>query len=138
MSAHQRFLLTGVKVGPDPAEPGPPSTSVNSQSGGKVSGMKSTSASKVAAPGLLAGDYNGALPVREDAVGNFAPNKVPLSGGSIAGSIQSWNLDDFLGLADYNHTYSYLDNGSSKVSNPMFSLKVLAVMLHGVMFIVLC
>ncbi|OWM88563.1 B-box zinc finger protein 22 [Punica granatum] len=117
VSAHRRFLLTGVKVGLDPAEPGPSSSSVNSQSGGKISETKSTSASKGVAQLPLSGDHNGALPMRQDAARNFVSGKVPLSGGSVAGSIQQWNLDDLLGFTEYNHAYSYMDNGSSKADS---------------------
>lgn len=117
VSTHQRFLLTGVKVGLDLAETGPSPSSVNSQAGGKISGTKSTSASKGAAQVPLHVDHNGALPMRQDAEEKFAPSKLALSGGSAAGSIQSWNLDDFLGLTEYNHTYNYMDNGPSKVIN---------------------
>lgn len=56
--------------------------------------------------------------MHQNSRGNFVLSKVPRSGGSVAGGIQQWNLDDFLGLAEHNHTYSYVSNGSSKVSIP--------------------
>ncbi|KAK4794086.1 hypothetical protein SAY86_012080 [Trapa natans] len=116
VSAHQRFLLTGVKLGLDPAEPSPSSTSVDSQPRGKMSGM--TSRIAYSGGGPLTGDYNGALPeMREDSIGNLGMDKLPLSGGSIAGSGQLWGLDDFLGLDEYGHAYGYMGNGSSKADN---------------------
>ncbi|KAK4750679.1 hypothetical protein SAY87_004161 [Trapa incisa] len=117
VSAHQRFLLTGVKVGLDSADSCPSSSSVNSQPGGRISETKPYSARKEADALPLPGNCNGGLPMRQDSSENFVPSKVPLSGGSVAGGIQQWNLDDFLGITEYNHTYGYVGNGSSKADS---------------------
>lgn len=118
VSAHQRFLLTGVKVGLEPSEPGPSSSPVNSQSGGMVSEPKPSSMSRGGQQFPTSNESNGDLPMRTDA-GNLASSKMqlPFSGGSLVGSISHWNLDEFLGFSEFNHTYSYMDNGSSKADS---------------------
>ncbi|KAI9184702.1 hypothetical protein LWI28_000131 [Acer negundo] len=114
VSAHQRFLLTGVKVGLEPADLGGSSSSVKSTSGEKVSETKSHSLSRRGTPMPLTGEYNQVLPGNADGVGDFTMTKVSFAGGSAAGSIPSWQMDDFLGLPEFNQNYGYMDNGSSK------------------------
>ncbi|KAK1573092.1 hypothetical protein Q3G72_020267 [Acer saccharum] len=113
VSAHQRFLLTGVKVGLEPADLGGSSSSVKSTSGEKVSETKSHSLSRRGTPMPLTGECNQVLPGNAGGVGDFT-TKVSFAGGSAAGSISSWQMDDFLGLPEFNQNYGYMDNGSSK------------------------
>lgn len=115
VSAHQRFLLTGVKVGLEPTKPGPSSSSGKSQSGEKISEQGFLSVSKRNAPVASDIQYNKVLPTQITGVGNFAPTKAPFAGGSAAGSIPQWQLDEFLGLNEFSQNYGYMDNNSSKV-----------------------
>ncbi|CAN4104282.1 unnamed protein product [Withania somnifera] len=107
VAAHQRFLLTGVKVGLEPVDPGGASSSGTSQSIQKVSEAESAPLSKRNAPLLL--DAGG--------VGDFSPAKSPFAGGSGAGSMPQWQFDEFIGLNDFNQDYGYMDHGSSKADN---------------------
>ncbi|KAJ9183038.1 hypothetical protein P3X46_006957 [Hevea brasiliensis] len=116
VSAHQRFLLTGVKVGLEPTDPGASSSSVKSPSGEITSEAKSHSVSRRGTPLPLTSPCNGVLPAQ---VGRqeFEPYKVSFSSGSAAGGIPEWQIDEFLGLTDNSQNYGYKDNGSSKVDS---------------------
>ena len=114
VSTHQRFLLTGVKVGLEPAEPGSSSLSGNSHSGEKISEPE-LRPSRRPAPVSSSSQYNKVLPTQVNGVGDFVPTKTRLTGGSAAGSIPQWQFDEYLGLNDFNQSYNYIDNGSSKV-----------------------
>ncbi|KAF5948675.1 hypothetical protein HYC85_014632 [Camellia sinensis] len=114
VSAHQRFLLTGVKVELESSEPGASSSSGNSNSGVKISETESRFLSKKGTPMSLSGQCNKVLPAQVSGVGDFAPTKFPLAGGSAAASIPQWHSDEFVGLTELNQTYGYMDNSSSK------------------------
>ncbi|KAI8008619.1 B-box zinc finger protein 22 [Camellia lanceoleosa] len=114
VSAHQRFLLMGVKVELESSEPGASSSSGNSNSGEKISETESRFLSKKGTPMSLSGQCNKVLPVQVSGVGDFAPTKFPLAGGSAAASIPQWHSDEFVRLTELNQTYGYMDNSSSK------------------------
>ncbi|MBA0549853.1 hypothetical protein Golob_020861, partial [Gossypium lobatum] len=113
VSSHQRFLLTGVKVGLETTDPGASSSDVKSPSSEKTSETKTNSTSRRAAPMAFTGGYNEVLPSNLGDVNNEL-TKVTYAGGSTAGSIQSWQMDDIFGLTDFNQSYGYMDDGSSK------------------------
>lgn len=115
VSAHQRFLLTGVKVGLEPTDPVASSSSVKSQSGEENLETKSHSVSRIDASLPMAVQCNKVLPIPVGGVGDFAAPKAPYSGGSVAGSILQWPIDEYLGHPEFNQSYGYMDNGSSKV-----------------------
>ena len=116
VSAHQRFLLTGVKVGLEPTQPGSSSSGGKSNLVGKQSENGTPSVSKRGNPMPLTCDYSKTLPIPGGGVGDFVPTKVPFSGGSGATeSIPSWNIDEFFGLNEFNQAYGCMDNGTSKV-----------------------
>lgn len=116
VSAHQRFLLTGVKVGLEAANTGASTSSVRSTSVEKSSETKSPSLSRRNTPmALTAGEYSQGLPGTAGGVEDIAMTKVSFSGGSASGSIPSWHMDDILALPEFNQNYGYMDNGSSKV-----------------------
>lgn len=117
MSAHQRFLLTGVKVALEPADPGASSSSIKSLSGENILDMKSHSLSRRDALMPVAAECKEVLPASSGGVGDFAMNKVSFAGGSAAGSTPSWHMDDFLALPELHQNYSFMDNGSSKVTH---------------------
>ncbi|WOG81546.1 hypothetical protein DCAR_0100697 [Daucus carota subsp. sativus] len=114
VSAHQRFLLTGVKVGLEPTdERSAPSSSGKSQSPDKVTETESRPLSKKNNNVALEGQNNsGHFQVGE--VGEVAPTNSPFGGGSDCESFQQWQLDEIFGVSDLNQNYNYMDNGSSK------------------------
>ncbi|XP_059661399.1 B-box zinc finger protein 22-like [Cornus florida] len=113
VSAHRRFLLTGVKVGLESTEPVISSLG-KSHTGEKILEKESRSLSKRGSTMSLDGQYNRVLPIQAGGAGDFAPSKLPFAGDSSGGSIQSWQLDEFLGITEFNKNYSYIDNESSK------------------------
>ncbi|KAL6975577.1 hypothetical protein U1Q18_024369 [Sarracenia purpurea var. burkii] len=114
VSAHQRFLLTGVKVGLEPTEPGASSSSGKSHSGQKILETESPSLSRKGTS-MLAGQYNKVLPSRVVGTGDFPPTKLSRAGGSAAGSIPQWLLDEHIGSNEFNQIHGFMDNDSSKV-----------------------
>ncbi|KAJ4836149.1 hypothetical protein Tsubulata_038860 [Turnera subulata] len=115
VSAHQRFLLTGVKVGLEPADPGASSSSGKSPSGGKTPEAKSLSDSTRGISMRPATTGNDVSPAN---IGrDFGSAKAPFPVGSSAEGIPQWQIDDFLGLPDFNQNYSFMDNGSSKADS---------------------
>nr|AGZ84443.1 B-box-type zinc finger protein 22 [Artemisia annua] len=96
VSSHQRFLLTGVKVGAEAADLDTPSTSKKSNA---------TKNSILLSPTV---QYNNPVPVQ-------AAPSLPSTGGSSVNDIQQWQFDEFLGLTGVNQNYNYVKNVSSKV-----------------------
>ncbi|CAK9151748.1 unnamed protein product [Ilex paraguariensis] len=117
VSAHQRFLLTGVKVGLEPTEPGASSALVKSPSVEKMSEPESRTLSRRVSSMSLAGQYNKLLPVQVSGVGDFVPPKLPFAGGSGSGSSPQWPLEEFFGLTELNQSSGYMDTGSSKADS---------------------
>lgn len=113
VSSHQRFLLTGTKVGLEATEPGASST-VKSPSSEKTSETKSNSLSLMSASIPLGGEYNEIQPAN-DGVGNTALARASYAGGSVAGIITSWQMDELFGITDFNQSFGYMENSSSKV-----------------------
>ncbi|RDY13307.1 B-box zinc finger protein 22, partial [Mucuna pruriens] len=118
VSGHQRFLLTGVRVGLEATEPGASSTSLKSDSGEKISDTKSSSVSKKVSTMPQPSDYNEVLPVEVGGVGEFPPAKESFGGGSTAGNISQWTIDEFIGLNDFSQNYDYME-GSSRADRGM-------------------
>jgi len=114
VSGHQRFLLTGVRVGLEATERGASSSSVKSQSGEKTSDAKSSSISRNVTSMPQPSNFNEMLPSQMGGVEDFAPNKVSYGGGYTAGNISQWPMEEFLGLNEFSQYYNYMD-GSSKV-----------------------
>lgn len=112
VSAHQRFLLTGVRVGLEATEPVPPSPSMKSDSGGKASDTVSTSVSKKVYSTPQPSQYNDMLPTQVGGIDDFQPTKVSYGGGST-----NWPLDEFFGFNEFSPNLNFLDNanGHSKV-----------------------
>ncbi|KAK8272588.1 hypothetical protein V6Z12_D11G344100 [Gossypium hirsutum] len=115
VSSHQRFVLTGVKVGLDTTtDPVGSSSYIKSPSSEKTSETKSDSMSKRDAPMSFISECNEVLP-SIIGVENSVPTKVSYGGGSTAGGIQSWHMDDLFGLTGLNQSFGYMDNELSKV-----------------------
>ncbi|KAB1216126.1 hypothetical protein CJ030_MR4G000620 [Morella rubra] len=117
VSAHQRFLLTGVKVGLEPTGPVASSSSVKSNFGEKVLETKAHSVSRRDSSLPFAGHYNEVLPSSVGGTGDFAAPKVPYVGGSVAGILPQWPIDEYLELTEFGHSYGYMENGSSKADS---------------------
>nr|GEU36180.1 B-box zinc finger protein 22 [Tanacetum cinerariifolium] len=107
VSSHQRFLLTGVKVGAEAAGLDTPSTSKNSHPTKNSTSIPLTSTAQYTKP----------VPVQDAKTGDSASPSLPFTGGSSANDIQQWQFDEFLGLTDLNQNYNYIENVSSKVDN---------------------
>ncbi|XP_057451111.1 B-box zinc finger protein 22-like [Lotus japonicus] len=116
VSGHQRFLLTGVRVGLEATEPGASSTSLKSDSGEKNSDTKSSSVSRKVSAMLQSSDYNEVLPTEVGGFGEFPPAKASYGGGSTAGNISQWLIDDFFGINEFSQNYNYMD-GSSRADS---------------------
>ncbi|XP_060209230.1 B-box zinc finger protein 22-like [Lycium barbarum] len=117
VSAHQRFLLTGVKVGLEPIDPATLASSGKSHSIQKVVEQESPPIPKSTTPVSSHAQCDGVLPVQTSGTGDLAPGRLPLVGGSAAGIIPQWQFDELLGMGDFNHNYGYMDYGSSKADN---------------------
>nr|XP_004252027.1 B-box zinc finger protein 22-like [Solanum lycopersicum] len=100
VSSHQRFLLTGVKVGLEPLGP------CASASSRKSHEQRSPPILKITPPS------EGVLPVHTSGNGNFAPSRLP-----IVGNIPQCQFDQYLGMPDFNQNYGYMDYGQSKAGN---------------------
>ncbi|KAK1362403.1 B-box zinc finger protein 22 [Heracleum sosnowskyi] len=110
VAAHQRFLLTGVKVGLEPTERSPPSSSEKSHSPEKAIETKPRPLSEN-------NNYVTLDALQVDQVGEFAPTKPPFGGGSDCGSFQQWQLDEIFGITNLNQNYNYIDSGSDKADS---------------------
>ncbi|XP_071730089.1 B-box zinc finger protein 22-like [Rutidosis leptorrhynchoides] len=118
VSSHQRFLLTGVKVGLEAADPGASSSTVKSSSGEKIpEADKSHSVPARTVPKSMTSQSNKVMPVDIVKGGDFVSHKLPFNGVTSDDSMQQWQFDDFLALNDYSQNCNYLDNGLSKADN---------------------
>ncbi|CAJ1978445.1 unnamed protein product [Sphenostylis stenocarpa] len=116
VSGHQRFLLTGVRVGLEATERGASSSYVKSQSGEKTSDAKSSSISRNVSSLPQPSNFNEVLPHQMGGVEDFPPNKVSYGGGYAAGNVSQWPIEEFLGLNEFSQYYNYMD-GSSKADS---------------------
>ncbi|KAL5081424.1 hypothetical protein RYX36_009845 [Vicia faba] len=119
VSGHQRFLLTGVKVGLEATDPGASSNSLKSDSGEKASGTKSSSVSRKVSKMPQSSEYNEMFPTQGGRVMEFPPEKVSYGGGSTAGNMSHWSIDEFFGVNDFSQSYNYMD-GSSRADSDKF------------------
>ncbi|KAL3849337.1 hypothetical protein ACJIZ3_011219 [Penstemon smallii] len=108
VSVHQRFLLTGVKVGLEVTEHAPSSVQTHTHSNDSEPEPRShpERTTPVSSTGLQASTG-----------GDFLSSKLPSAGGSETGSISQWQLDEFLGLGDFNQNFDFMNNGFSKVDS---------------------
>ncbi|MFS7929428.1 putative transcription factor interactor and regulator Znf-B family [Helianthus anomalus] len=106
VSSHQRFLLTGVKVGLEAVDP---SASNSSEKITEAERSRSVPSKTVQMPATSQSNKN--MPVQAAGAGVFVPSKMPGS------SADQWQFDDFLALTDFNQDYNYLTNGSSKADS---------------------
>ncbi|OVA03270.1 zinc finger protein [Macleaya cordata] len=117
VSGHQRFLLTGVKVGLEPTEPVGSSTKEKSDFVEKTAEKESQSVSRRGTSVSWNGENSEVLSHQLGGVGGLHASKMSFSGGTTSGSIPEWPLDDFYGITDFNQSYGYMENGSSKADS---------------------
>ncbi|KAL6570560.1 hypothetical protein OROGR_000110 [Orobanche gracilis] len=115
VSGHQRFLLTGVKVGLEANE------NVWWSSSGKFHSHPNDEISRQephSLPRSTTGTRQGSkkLPVQANnsLVGDFSSSMLDFTGGPSTVNTPPWQYDGFLDLGDYIHDFSFMDNGSSK------------------------
>ncbi|KEH38556.1 putative transcription factor interactor and regulator LIM family [Medicago truncatula] len=113
VSGHQRFLLTGVKVGLEATDHGTSSNSLKTDSGEKVSDTKSSSVSRKVSQMPQSSEYNEMLPTEAGGFGDFPPAKVSYGGGSNSGNMSQWTIDEFFGVNDFSQNYNYMDGSSN-------------------------
>ncbi|KAK9132310.1 hypothetical protein Scep_011838 [Stephania cephalantha] len=115
VSGHQRFLLTGVKVGLEATEPVETSPNDNPIGNGKTVEKVSHPLQKSVHSISMNGGRNEVSSHQDGRIGGVPATKISFSGGTTTGNIPEWPLDDFLGLPDFNQHYGFPDHGSSKV-----------------------
>ncbi|XP_028772694.1 B-box zinc finger protein 22-like [Neltuma alba] len=117
VSAHQRFLLAGIRVGLEATEPGASSSSAKSQSEEKMSGTKSSSACRRVSSVPESSEHNEVVPCQGGGDGQFPPSKVSYGGGSTPGNISNWSMDEFFGLNEFSQNYNCMNNEPSKAGS---------------------
>lgn len=109
VSLHQRFLLTGVKLGLEATESWPSSSRSKTRSDEKILGPESRS---VPQPMTT---------VSSSVVGNdFTLSNISFAGGSAAGNVTQWPLDELLRIGDFNQNANFVNNGLSKANSAKF------------------
>lgn len=113
VSAHQRFLLTGIRVGLESTDAGPSAKSSPTMET-KPFVLPTSEPQKM--------DFHhhnqvGVLP--ESKVSDHISTRLPFaSSGSATGSIPQWQIEEIFGLTDFDQSYEYMENnGSSKVNS---------------------
>lgn len=114
VSGHQRFLLTGVKVGLESTGP-VVSSSNKSNSTDKFTEAPSRSLSRRGTSVSLSGDNNEVLS-RQTVFGGSAARSVSFS-STIPGTIPEWPLEEFLGMTGFGQSYGFMGHGSSKADS---------------------
>lgn len=112
VSAHRRFLLTGVRVDLDATEAHLSSSLGKTHTAEKMSELENSSLSKRTNQVSSTNHSSKSVPVQASVRGDVPSSKLPLAGGYSTGSISQWQLDEFI---DFTHNYNFIDIGSSKV-----------------------
>ncbi|ERN14144.1 B-box zinc finger protein 22 [Amborella trichopoda] len=113
VSAHQRFLLTGVKVGLEPAEPISPVVPNSPSSTKKPNARRSF---EISSSGVNKEQFSREI----GGNGSLALNRVSFSGGQPAECLPSWPLDEILSLPDISQSYGLVYSGSPKADASNF------------------
>eukprot|EP00262_Sarcandra_glabra_P009436 TRINITY_DN2381_c0_g1_i1.p1 TRINITY_DN2381_c0_g1~~TRINITY_DN2381_c0_g1_i1.p1 ORF type:complete len:297 (-),score=41.26 TRINITY_DN2381_c0_g1_i1:374-1264(-) len=110
VSRHQRFLITGVKVGLEPIKPVVPYVKEKMGSTERIAETPSISFPE---RGNLTSSFvnSGQLVV---GIGGLPASKASSTGGTMSGSIRDWPLEEFFGLTECDQSYGFMENGSSK------------------------
>ncbi|XP_010429688.1 PREDICTED: B-box zinc finger protein 22 [Camelina sativa] len=112
VSAHQRFLLTGIKVGLESIDSSGPSA--KSSPTNDTMDTKPLVQSLPEPQKMMTFHQQGVFP--ESKVSDQVSTKLPFaSSGSATGSIPQWQIEEIFGLTDFDQSYEYMENnGSSK------------------------
>ncbi|XP_049934572.1 B-box zinc finger protein 22 isoform X2 [Nymphaea colorata] len=130
VSGHQRFLITGVRVGlettpvvinPDPADRGPapppkcPAPFLSKKPTPEAA--QTTATVPAAATIATAASSVDPFPVQNCIRDNAGTTgKAQFPGTPVTGLLPNWGLDDFLSLPDFDQNFAFVDNGSSKAN----------------------
>lgn len=119
VSAHQRFLLTGIRVGLESTDAGPSAKSSPSIDDDKTSMEIKPFVLPTSDPQKM--DFDLQHHHHHHQLGVLQESKVSdhisASGGSATGSIPQWQIEEIFGLTDFDQSYEYMENnGSSKVT----------------------
>ncbi|KAL1567259.1 hypothetical protein AAHA92_02756 [Salvia divinorum] len=118
VSGHQRFLLTGVKVGLEATEAHAEPSVGKAYNAEKISEPEPHSLLRKATPPASSpAQYGKSVPVQASGCGDFPLSKLSFYGGSSAGSISQWQFDEFLGYGDFTQSYNFMDKESSKADS---------------------
>ncbi|XP_040372909.1 uncharacterized protein LOC121052275 [Rosa chinensis] len=100
-------LLTRIKVGPKPDQTG------SDGGGGGVAGSSSSVKSDSRAVSKCEANIQLA---EECKVSLSSVAGMSFAGGSAAGSVPQWPMDEFMGFTYFDQSIGYMDNGSSKAN----------------------
>ncbi|CAH2067828.1 unnamed protein product [Thlaspi arvense] len=114
VSAHQRYLLTGIRVGLESTDVGP-STKSSPSNDDKTMETKPF-AVPTSEPQTFDHPHHHQVVLPETKVSDHISTKLPFaSSGSATGSIPQWQIEEIFGLTDFDQSYEYMENnGSSK------------------------
>ncbi|XP_074589051.1 B-box zinc finger protein 22-like [Curcuma longa] len=117
VSAHQRFLLTGVRVGLDHTEPAAsPLAGSQLHVSGRSVEPQSKQLPSISNP-MSSLDTNGVVSSQMHEDGGLVASKTPISGFNMAGSILDWPLDEFFGFSEFNQNFGFTEQYSSKADS---------------------
>nr|AXY87615.1 B-box zinc finger protein-like protein [Cymbidium goeringii] len=120
VSIHQRFLLTGVQVGLE-STVSVPSASKEQSSSAKGPLEPSPKHPKLTPPTMsYFEEVNEVYSNEISKDGRMGPLETFFGGAPMAASITEWPLDEFFRFTDFNQSYDFTENGSSKVDDHVF------------------
>ncbi|XP_020267699.1 B-box zinc finger protein 22-like [Asparagus officinalis] len=117
VSAHRRFLVTGVQVGLEPADPLPSFPKEQASSSGRVSERPTKLLPEGNSSMLFAGEANQVFSNQASKGGYVPTAKTSYSGVNMVGGLPDWSVDDFFGFINFNQNYGYPENSSSKADS---------------------
>ncbi|KAL8031971.1 hypothetical protein ABFX02_13G063100 [Erythranthe guttata] len=126
VSGHQRFLLTGVKVGLEVAESNPPPRNIPSHSHSHSHSNERIARSEVPPPPInktnaVSSSTNRSLPpvVQARVSDDVSASRLlpPYTGGSATGSSSQWQMDELFELGDGNQIFNFMDNDLCKADS---------------------
>ena len=127
VSAHQRFLVTGVRVDLESTEHAVSSTKEPVNTAVRITESSSKPLLKRSASSSLYGEASEAFSSQLGNNNGLVTNNVPFSSGTTPGSMTDWPLDDFFGLTDFNQNYGFTKHTSKvKYHSPVviFDLEI--------------
>ncbi|KAK9674519.1 hypothetical protein RND81_12G238400 [Saponaria officinalis] len=146
VSAHQRFLLTGVKVGLEAAEPGSsssgarttpswdkgsdadnhteprrcaptPTTTRYDRAASGQNGAEAVAHCNNRSMPMSVSEYAEIQPVQNGTLEDLTQSRMSFAGGSVAGNLSHWPVDEYLEMSDFHQNFNFTVNGSSKADS---------------------